>query len=213
MENTMIKKMHYYKNFEGKQVEYKLRTKKLTISELLSFTTEVAGAVVSREIGYSKLLTNIILDYCLIKYFTDITLFKDDEFSLDKVESFIDNNYVNVIDVIRNEKADEVCALIDACDDAIEYRRMHYDRVGEFLDAITNMVNTLANRERIDMDAVNKLVDVVSVMKNMDNKDVARAIIGMSNEKTAENTDKNKTAKNPTGKKTVKFPADKMTDK
>ena len=210
MENTG----YFYKNFEGKQAEYKLRTKKMTISEKMSFVLEVANIVVSKEAGYMSLLRDIMFDYCLIKYFTNIILFKDDEFSLDKVGTFIDNNCENVINVIIHKNSDDISVLKNACDDAIEYRRLHYDRVGEFLDAMTNVVNTLANREHhIDMDAVNKLVDVVSIMKNMDNKDVARAVIGMSNEKTAENTDKNKTTKNPTGKKTVKFPADKMTDK
>lgn len=195
----MASKKYYYKDFDGRKVEYVLE-KGLSLSQKMSFVVEVAGTVVSKEVGYAQVLRQPIFDYCLITYYTNIVLFENgEEFSLDKVDKFIKDNKENVLDVIReNISADEIEALDDACNEDIEYRKLHYndlkdeiedllqvvrefvvkpDYMNELLQALTNAVNTFADRGDIDYEAVNKLVDIIPVMQNMDNKEFAKAIV------------------------------------
>lgn len=49
--------------------------------------------------------------------------------------------------------------------------------MSELLVALTNAVNSFTDKGDIDMETVNKLVDIIPIMKNIENKDVARAII------------------------------------
>ena len=100
-----------------------------TISQKMSFVVEVAGTVVSKEVGYAQVLRQPMFEYCLITYYTNIILFENgEEFSLDKVDKFIKNNKENVLDVIReNVSDDERAELDDACNKAIEYRKLHYN--------------------------------------------------------------------------------------
>ena len=108
-------------------------------------------------------------------------------------------NKENVLNVIReNVSADERAELDDACNEAIEYRKLHYndlkdeiedllqvvrefvvkpDYMNELLQALTNAVNTFADRGDIDYEAVNKLVDIIPIMQELDSKDVAKAIV------------------------------------
>lgn len=108
-------------------------------------------------------------------------------------------NKENVLNVIReNVSADERAELDDACNEAIEYRKLHYndlkdeiedllqvvrefvvkpDYMNELLQALTNAVNTFADRGDIDYEAVIKLADIISIMQRLDSKDVAKAIV------------------------------------
>ena len=192
-------KKYYYNDLEGKKVEYILE-KELSLSQKMSFVVEVAGTVVSKEVGYAHVLRNPMFNYCLITYYTNIVLFDNDmDFSLDRVEKFIRNNKENVLDVIReNISNDEYNELDIACNEAIEYRKLHYndlkdeiedllqvvrefvikpDYMNELLQALTNAVNTFADRGDIDYETVNKLVDIIPMVQNMDNKDIAKAIV------------------------------------
>lgn len=141
-----------------------------------------------------------MFEYCLITYYTNIILFENgEEFSLDKVDKFIKNNKENVLGVIRENVSDDERAELDyACNKAIEYRKLHYndlkdeiedllqvvrefvvkpDYMNELLQALTNAVNTFADRGDIDYEAVNKLVDIIPIVQKLDNKDVAKAIV------------------------------------
>lgn len=192
-------KKYYYNDFDGKKVEYILE-KGLSLSQKTSFVMEVAGMVVSSEVGYAYVLKQAIFDYCLIKYYTNIVLFEDESmFSLDMIDKFIHDNKESVIDVIRENVADdEFTELTKACDEAIEYRKLHYndirdeisdllqvvrefvvkpDRMNELLEALTNAANSFADREDIDMETVNKLVNIIPIMQNMGDKEVAKAIV------------------------------------
>ena len=108
-------------------------------------------------------------------------------------------NKENVLNVIReNVSADERAELDDACNEAIEYRKLHYndlkdeiedllqvvrefvvkpDYMNELLQALTNAVNTFADRGDIDYEAVIKLADIIPIMQRLDSKDVAKAIV------------------------------------
>lgn len=195
----MANKKYYYTNLEGKKIEYILE-KSLSLSQKMSFVVEVAGTVVSKEVGYAYVLKQVIFNYCLITYYTNIVLFENGtEFSIDKVEKFVNENKESVLDVIRdNMSDDEYTELKFACDEAVEYRKLHYndlkdeiedllqvvrefvvkpDRMDELLDALTYAVTKFADREDIDFDALNKFADIIPVLQDMDNKDVAKAVI------------------------------------
>ena len=177
----MMKDNFKYIDFDGNEVTYTLEKRTvLSISQKVNFIIEVAGMVVSDEMGYISLLKKPIFEHCLVKYFTDIELFKDDPFSLNLLEVFLDDNKDNVIDVIYEYVGDEAIEeLSKACDEAIEYRKLHYseskpDRLDALLEAITKAVNSFADRGDIDMDAVNKLVNIIPIMQDMGSKEVAK---------------------------------------
>lgn len=212
----MASNKKYYINFDGKKVEYILENE-LTLSQKTSFVMEVAGMTVSSEVGYAHILKRPIFEYCLIKYFTNIVMFEDESaFSLDMIERFTKENKENVLDVIRNSMADEEFSELErACDEAIEYRKLHHndfreeisellqvvrefvvkpDRMNELLDALTNAINKFATADNIDIDTVNKLVNIIPIMQNMGSTEVAKAIVKeFHNDKPKSNGNKPKT--------------------
>lgn len=188
-----------YKNFNGKKTEYTYDNA-LTLSQKANFVMEVAGMIVSSTIGYAYILKEAIFNYCLIKYFTDIVLFEnEDDFNLDMIDSFCKNNKESVIDTITKAMGKEALdELMMACDEAIEFRKAHFsdyrdevsdllqvvrefvvkpDYMNELLSALTNAVNMFADKGDIDMSVVNKLADIIPVMQSMGSKEVAKAII------------------------------------
>lgn len=213
-----------YKNFNGETVEFNYENE-LSLSQKANFVMEVAGMIVSGTIGYAYILKEAIFNYCLVKYFTDIVLFENDEdFSLDMIDAFMKENRTTVIGTIKqamgNNALDE---LSKACDEAIEFRKAHFsdykeeisdllqvvrefvvkpDYLNELLIALTNAVNSFAEKGDIDMDVVNKLVDVLPVMKELGSKEVAKAIVEEFHQNTpTENVEEKPKAKRGRPKK------------
>lgn len=213
-----------YKNFNGEVVEFNYENE-LSLSQKANFVMEVAGMIVSGTIGYAYILKETIFNYCLVKYFTDIVLFENDEdFSLDMIDAFMKENRTTVIGTIKqameNDALDE---LSKACDEAIEFRKAHFsdykeeisdllqvvrefvvkpDYLNELLIALTNAVNSFADKGDIDMDVVNKLVDVLPVMKELGSKEVAKAIVEEFHQNTpTENVEEKPKAKRGRPKK------------
>lgn len=213
-----------YKNFNGETVEFNYE-KELSLSQKANFVMEVAGMIVSGTIGYAYILKETIFNYCLVKYFTDIVLFENDEdFSLDMIDAFMKENRTTVIGTIKqameNDALDE---LSKACDEAIEFRKAHFsdykeeisdllqvvrefvvkpDYLNELLIALTNAVKSFADKGDIDMDVVNKLVDVLPVMKELGSKEVAKAIVEEFHQNTpTENVEEKPKAKRGRPKK------------
>ena len=203
-----------YKNFDGKSVGFNYASE-LSLSQKANFVMEVAGMVVSGEIGYAYILKEAIFDFCLIKYFTDIVLFEnEDDFSLDMIDSFAKTNKESVIDVITKAMGEEAFEeLSKACEEAIEFRKAHFsdykeeisdllqvvrefvvkpDYMNELLIAATNALNSFAEKSDIDMRAINKLVNIIPIMQDMGNVEVAKAIIADQNKTTEEKTEKPK---------------------
>lgn len=197
-----------YTNSEGKKENYTYVTS-LTLSQKANYVMEVADMLVSSSIGYAYILKDAIFNYCLIKYFTDIELFKSpDEFNLDMIDSFCNTNKECVIEVVKKDaESGLIDELVKACDEAIEFRKLHFsdyreevsdllavvreyvvkpDYMNELLVAFTNYLNKASERE-IDVDIVNKLSSIMPMINNMDNVDVAKTIIDMK-EKTVKNT-------------------------
>lgn len=188
-----------YKNFNDETVEFNYKDE-LSLSQKVNFVMEIAGMVVSETIGYMYILKEVIFNYCLVKYFTDIVLFENDEdFSLDMIDIFLKDNRETVIDVITKAMGEDLFnELSKVCDEAIEFRKAHFsdyreeisdllqvvrelvvkpDYLNELLIALTNSVNSFAEKGDIDMDVVNKLADVVPLMKDMGSKEVVKAIV------------------------------------
>lgn len=188
-----------YKDFNGETVEFNYENE-LSLSQKTNFVMEVAGMVVSSTIGYAYILKEAIFNYCLVKYFTDIVIFENDEdFSLDMIDTFMKGNRDTVIDTITKAMGEDAFnELSKACDEAIEFRKAHFsdykeeisellqvvrefivkpDYLNELLVALTNAVNSFAYKGDIDMNVVDKLVDVLPVMKELGSKEVAKAIV------------------------------------
>ena len=213
-----------YKNFNGETVEFNYE-KELSLSQKANFVMEVAGMIVSGTIGYAYILKEAIFNYCLVKYFTDIALFENDEdFSLDMIDAFMKGNRETVIDTITKAMGEDAFnELSKACDEAIEFRKAHFsdykeeisdllqvvrefvvkpDYLNELLIALTNAVNSFADKGDIDMDVVNKLVDVLPVMKELGSKEVAKAIVEEFHQNTpTENVEEKPKAKRGRPKK------------
>lgn len=201
-----------YLKFNGETVEFNYASE-LSLSQKASFVMEVAGMIVSGEVGYAYILKEAIFDYCLIKYFTDIELFEnEDDFSLDMIDKFTKDNKESVIGAITNAMGEDAFdELVKACDEAIEFRKVHFsdykeeisdllqvvrefvvkpDYMNELLSAATNALNSFADKGDIDMSMVNKLVDIIPMIKDVGNVEVAKAIISDQNKSTEEKTDK-----------------------
>lgn len=188
-----------YLNFNGETVEFNY-TSELSLSQKASFVMEVTGMIVSGEVGYAYILKEAIFNYCLIKYFTDIELFEnEDDFSLDMIDKFTKDNKESVIDSITKAMGEGAFNELEkACDEAIEFRKAHFsdykeeisdllqvvrefvlkpDYMNELLIAATNALNSLAEKDTIDMEIVGKLVEIIPVMKDMGSVEVAKAVI------------------------------------
>lgn len=213
-----------YKNFNGETVEFNYESE-LSLSQKANFVMEVAGMIVSGTIGYAYILKKAIFNYCLVKYFTDIVLFENDEdFSLDMIDAFMKGNRETVIDTITKAMGEDAFnELSKACDEAIEFRKTHFsdykeeisdllqlvrefvvkpDYLNELLIALTNAVNSFADKGDIDMDIVNKMVDVLPVMKELGSKEVAKAIVEEFHQNTpTENVEEKPKAKRGRPKK------------
>ncbi len=187
-----------YTNFSGETVGFNYESE-LSLSQKASFVMEVAGMIVSGEVGYAYILKEAIFNYCLIKYFTDIVLFENEEdFSLDMIDNFVKTNKESVIDVITKTMGEETYSeLSTACNEAIDFRKSHFsdykeeisdllqvvrefvvkpDYMNELLIALTNFLNKASDRE-IDIDMVNKLSEIIPLMKEIGSKEVAKTII------------------------------------
>lgn len=212
-----------YTNFSGETVGFNYESE-LSLSQKASFVMEVAGMIVSGEVGYAYILKEAIFNYCLIKYFTDIVLFENEEdFSLDMIDNFVKTNKESVIDAITKAMGEETFSEIStACDEAIEFRKSHFsdykeeisdllqvvrefvvkpDYMNELLISATNALNSFADKSDIDMSVVNKLADIIPIMKDMGNVKVAKAIIGDQNKNKPTEDNENKSKSNR-GRKT-----------
>ena len=211
-----------YTNFNGEIIDYSYEGE-LSLSQKASYNIKDEGMVVSGEVGYAYILKEAIFNYCLIKYFTDIVLFENEEnFSLDMIDKFTKDNEESVIGAIKNAmRENDLNELVKACDEAIEFRKSHFsdyreevsellqvvrefvvkpDYMNELLIAATNALNSFADKSDIDMNVVNKLADIIPIMKDMGNVEVAKAIIADQN-KDKTTKDKEEKPKSNRGRK------------
>ena len=180
--------------------------KNVLMSDKVSFIKYVSEMVVSENLGYMLVLKDLFFDYAILEYYTDIMVYENEaDFGIDVLEQFLRANK----DVVNNIKeeigADEVRFLKTCCNELIKFRRVHFgeyknnmaellevvrelvvkpDHMSELLKAVTEWVNTATGKE-IDMNMVNKLAEIVPVMKDMGSAGLAKTILERySGEKT-----------------------------
>lgn len=146
----------------------------IPISKKIEFINEVSSMVVSQELGYITILEDIMYKYCLVKYFTDIEIFKVG-FNVDELEAFIKDNKSTIDDI--QIAADNDGMLLTACREAIRFKRENFiNTIDEFIITLTNVLNDFGNKT-IDTEVVQALAKIVPIVKNMDSSEVAKAII------------------------------------
>ena len=163
----------------GEKLECKVESE-LSLSQKTSFIMEVAGMVVSPTVGYATVLRKPIFNYCLVKYYTDINIFEGDEFSLDKLEIFMKDNTELLNDIVKSIPRDEYNGYSDEISELLQVVRelvLKPDRLDEFMESITNAVNSFANIDAMDKETLDKLVNIIPVMEKFDSRDVAKVIV------------------------------------
>ena len=148
----------------------------LPLSEEVSILQEVAEMTVSRELGYLPIIEQVIYRKAMIEHFTGISLFSGDDFNLDSLADFLQQNQTDVDRIIHQADPDDRIAA--ACHEAVQYRVNH--GVGSSIDylfeSLARYLNSAAKQE-IDPDAVQAVKDLVPLLQNIDSADVAKAII------------------------------------
>lgn len=196
---------------------------KTEINKIVADITKNQGSLIKYKINvdengqasralltYASVLKKPLFDYCLVKYFTDIELFKNPEdFSLNMIDKFLADNKKNVLDIVTKAMSEESYnEMLTACKEAVEFRKAHFsdfrdevadllqairelvikpDALSELLSALTNSVNSFADKGDIDMELVNKLANIIPVMEKINTPEIAKAIIELhKNDNTLE---------------------------
>ena len=210
----------------------------LSIADKQSFVNSVAEVVANDlERTYNSILRDLIFDFYVIEFFTDIdtTNFKNSPFFVDEVEQFLEES--NIVEIV---KANVVPTLFDelnnAVDKSIEYiTGIHPSPIA---DSIASLLSTLERKiNEFDMgsmmDMAQKLASMTGEL-NVDNivkayvesdihKGNLEEIVKAKAERTeiAENLDKaikevneeNKTKKKSTKSKSKKIQKEETEDK
>ncbi|MCD8090686.1 MAG: hypothetical protein LUD81_08740 [Clostridiales bacterium] len=134
-----------YIKSDGTKGTYTLKDK-ITLEEKALFVTGVAGVVVSKDLGYVSLLDDVVFNYALIRYFTDIKIPEGQ--NLSQTEEFCENNK-EVIDRIVKTIGDETySSLVDSCYKAIEYRKTAaYPLLEKINDVLEEMAEISASSD------------------------------------------------------------------
>lgn len=171
----------------------------ISVYDKLVFIKDVAESVVSEDIGgYMPILEDIAYKYALINYFTDIELFEDEEFSIAKVEKYINENESVIIEIKQAIDPDD--ELLNYCKQAIEFRKSHFsdyrqevsdllsvvrelvikpNLLDELISALLEFVNSFKDKE-IDLQIVDKLNNILPMLDKLSSVDMAKAIIDNS---------------------------------
>lgn len=148
----------YTRNEEN--IEFNFYTN-LTMSEKLKFVNAVTNIVVVED-NYDYLIRDMIFDYMLIRFFTDVDVAEINESpnSIDSIEDLL--NETNIVDII---KANVVDGLIDELNKAvnvnIEYRTGV--KLNSVSDALTHLITTIENKVKdIDTDTMMEMASKIS---------------------------------------------------
>lgn len=111
----------------------------LTTSEKIRFINNVMGFVVGAY--YYPMLKDIIFDYAIIQYFTDIQF--DDDLNVDQIEDLLGNT--NIVDIVKMNMEDGLCnELNKAIDMNVEYKTgVHTNRIEV---AVENLLGVLKDK-------------------------------------------------------------------
>lgn len=135
----------------------------MSMSSKLGFVNSVVKAVVGDDYYY-PMLKDMIFDFRLVQFFTDIDIEIDDEDdTIDTIEAFLFDT--NVADILKiNLNIDMLMELYDGVDKAIEYKTgIHPSPVA---DGIASILKIAEDKLRsFDMDSMTGMAKIFSKMQ------------------------------------------------
>lgn len=142
-----------------KNIEFNFYTN-LTMSEKLKFVNAVTNTVV--DDNYNYLIKDMIFDYMLVRFFTDVDVAEINESpnSIDLIEDLL--NETNIVNIV---KANVVDGLIDELNKAvnvnIEYRTGV--KLNNISDSLSRLITTIENKVKdIDIDTMMEMASKIS---------------------------------------------------
>ena len=137
----------------GEEIDFNYYTG-MTVSNKLAFVNSVVGVVVGDDYYY-PMLKDMVFDYQLINFMTDIDTDitdENDNASIDEIERFLaDTNAADILKI--NLDIDLLMELYDSVDKAIEYKTgIHPSPIA---DAVSSILNVAEEKLRgFDMDSM-----------------------------------------------------------
>lgn len=138
----------------------------LSIADKQKFVNSVTDLVVN-DTDYNSILKNLIIDFYLIDFFTDIdtTELKDSSCFVDDVEQLLENT--NIVDIVKaNMEIGLFEELNNAIDKSIEYRTgIHSSPIA---DSIASLISTF--EKKINEFDMGSMMDMVKKFASMTNE-------------------------------------------
>ena len=154
----MIDTAMYVRN--GKNIEFNYHTD-LSVSKKIAFVNAVVDTVVGDDYYY-PMLRDIMFDFQLVNFFTDVDTgidFDDDSGELiDEIDAFLSDG--NLMDILKvSIDIDVLMELSDSVDKAIEYKTGIHPSPIE--DAIASLLDTVERKfSGIDVDSMTGMAKV-----------------------------------------------------
>lgn len=172
-------------------------TTKLSMFDKLQFVNSVVNTVIS-EGNYNSIIRDLVFDYMLVKYFTDVNTaeIQNSENMIDAIEEFLEET--NVVDIV---KANMEIGLFDelnkAVDKSIEYKTgIHPSPLNE---AFASLINTLEKKvNEFDISSAMEMASKFSGMtENFTIDDIVKAYLNSDmHKKNLDEIVKTKASKN-----------------
>lgn len=140
----------------GEEIEFSYYANP-SMSKKFSFVRSVVDVVCGDDY-YFPMIRNMIFDFYLIKFFSDIVVYSEDKDSIDYVEEFLANN--NAATIIKlGMDSDVLQELYENVDKMIEYKTGIHPSPIE--NVISKILDTLEQKfANIDVDAMTSMANV-----------------------------------------------------
>lgn len=145
----------------GEEIEFSYYANP-SMSKKFSFVRSVVDVVCGDDY-YFPMIRNMIFDFYLIKFFSDIVVYSEDKDSIDYVEEFLANN--NAATIIKlGMDSDVLQELYENVDKMIEYKTGIHPSPIE--NVISKILDTLEQKfANIDVDAMTGMANVFNKLQ------------------------------------------------
>ena len=145
----------------GEEIEFSYYANP-SMSKKFSFVRSVVDVVCGDDY-YFPMIRNMIFDFYLIKFFSDIVVYSEDKDSIDYVEEFLSNN--NAATIIKlGMDSDVLQELYENVDKMIEYKTGIHPSPIE--NVISKILDTLEQKfASIDVDAMTGMANVFNKLQ------------------------------------------------
>lgn len=167
--NIEIKSGVYTRN--GEDITFNFYTS-LSAYNKLNFVNSVVKIVVDNDNNdYNYVIKDMIFDYCIVNYFTDVDVSEIDEAenNIDAIEDFL--NETNIVEIV---KLNVVPGIINELERAVEFN-VEY-KTGIHINPISSSLSSL-------LDTIERKVDGIDLEEMMG---IAEAMTDISDELTAD---------------------------